>query len=178
MTTPDLIKRALLRYLPFAPALLLAALLPMYWVDVPQYDEWDLVMLVENLSKGSLTAELLFRQINEYRQFFPNIIFVALGKLTHWDLRYEMILIFIAVCLISLNVRRLAALTAEVNEIQFAVLFFVANLVIFSLTQYENWWQAQQLVYYVPILCVHCWSSASGQKTGACLLGGVRRGLS
>jgi hypothetical protein len=154
MTTPDPIKRALLRYLPFAPAVLLAALLPMYWVDVPQYDEWDSVMLFEHLSKGSLTAELLFRQVNEYRQFFPNMIFVALGKLTHWDLRYEMILIFIAVCLISLNVRRLAALTAEVTEIQFAVLFFVANLIIFSLTQYENWWQAQQLVYYVPILCV------------------------
>jgi len=154
MTTPDPIKRALLRYFPFAPAILLAALLPMYWVDVPQYDEWDSVMLFEHLSQGTLTAELLFRQVNEYRQFFPNIIFVALGKLTHWDLRYEMILIFIAVGLISLNVRRLAALTAEVTEIQFAVLFFVANLVIFSLTQYENWWQAQQLVYYLPILCV------------------------
>ena len=154
MTTPDTIRRALLRYFPFAPAILLAALLPMYWVDVPQYDEWDSVMLFEHLSQGSLTPELLFRQVNEYRQFFPNAIFVGLGKFTHWDLRYEMILIFIAVCLISLNVRRLAALTAEVNEIQFAVLFFVANLIIFSLTQYENWWQAQQLVYYVPILCV------------------------
>jgi len=71
MTIPDPIKRALLRYFPFAPAILLAALLPMYWVDVPQYDEWDSVMLFEHLSQGTLTAELLFRQVNEYRQFFP-----------------------------------------------------------------------------------------------------------
>ena len=148
------IKRALLRYLPFAPAILLAVLLPQYWVDVPQYDEWDSVTLFEHLSQGSLTLDLLFKQINEYRQFFPNVIFVALGKLTHWDLRYEMIVIFVAVCLISMNVRRLAALTAETSAIQFAVLFFAANLIIFSLTQYENWWQAQQLVYYLPILCV------------------------
>ena len=150
----DPIKRALLRFLPFAPAILLAVLLPQYWVDVPQYDEWDSVTLFEHLSQGSLTVDLLFKQVNEYRQFFPNVIFVALGKLTHWDLRYEMIVIFVAVCLISMNVRRLAALTAEASAIQFAVLFFVANLIIFSLTQYENWWQAQQLVYYLPILCV------------------------
>jgi hypothetical protein len=154
MMIPDAIKRALLRYLPFAPAIMLAVLLPQYWVDVPQYDEWDSVTLFEHLSQGSLTLDLLFKQVNEYRQFFPNVIFVALGKLTHWDLRYEMIVIFVAVCLISMNVRRLAALTTETSAIQFAVLFFAANLIIFSLTQYENWWQAQQLVYYLPILCV------------------------
>jgi hypothetical protein len=65
-----------------------------------------------------------------------------------------MILIFIAVAVVSLNVRRLAVLTIEAGQLQFAILFFAANLVIFSLTQYENWWQAQQLVYYMPILCV------------------------
>ncbi len=150
----DPVKRALLKYFPFAPAILLAVLLPQYWVDVPQYDEWDSVTLFEHLSKGSLTIGLLFKQVNEYRQFFPNVIFVALGKLTHWDLRYEMILIFVAVALVSLNVRRLAMLTIEAGQLQFAILFFAANLVIFSLTQYENWWQAQQLVYYMPILCV------------------------
>src|ERR1051326_6119965 len=96
MMTADTIKRALLRFVPFAPAFLLAILIPQYWVDVPQYDEWDSVTLFEHLAKGSLTVGLLFKQVNEYRQFFPNVIFVALGKLTHWDLRYEMILIFVA----------------------------------------------------------------------------------
>jgi hypothetical protein len=154
MSIPDPIKRVLINYFPFAPALLLAVLIPRYWVDVPQYDEWDSVMLFEHLSQGSLTVGLLFKQVNEYRQFFPNVIFVGLGKLTHWDLRYEMILVFVAACLISVNVRRLAVLTIQASELQFAVLLLMANLVIFSLTQYENWLQAQQLVYYMPILCV------------------------
>src|ERR1051325_9284840 len=101
------LKSTLLKYIWFAPAIFLAILIPQYWVDVPQYDEWDSVTLFEHLSQGSLTAGLLFKQVNEYRQFFPNLIFVELGRLTHWDLRYEMILIFVAACLISLNVRRL-----------------------------------------------------------------------
>jgi len=154
MSSPDTIKRALLRYLPFTPAILLAVLLPQYWVNVPQFDEWDSVMLFEHLSQGSLTIGLLFQQVNEYRQFFPNVIFVALGKLTHWDLRYEMIVIFIAVCVIALNVRRLAIATTEAAGAQLALLLFAGNLVIFSLTQYENWFQGQQIVYYSTILCV------------------------
>src|SRR5689334_9703239 len=118
----DRLKNALCRYVPLAPAILLAFLLPLYWVDVPQYDEWDLVPLFEHLSQGSLTAGLLFKQINEYRQFFPNAIFVALGWLTHGDLRYEMILIFIAACLIALNVRRLAGATVRGTGVQLAIL--------------------------------------------------------
>ena len=174
----DPIKRALPRYLPFAPAILLAVLLPWYWVDVPQYDEWDSVTLFEHLSQGSLTIGLLFKQVNEYRQFFPNVIFVALGKLTHWDLRYEMILIFIAVAAISLNVRRLAAFTTRASEIEFAVLFFAANLVIFSLTQYENWFQAQQLVYYMPILCVTTCVIVGRSKLGTLAKFAICAGLS
>jgi len=57
----DPIKRALLRYFPFAPALLLAVLLPQYWVDVPQYDEWDSVTLFEHLSQGSLSIGWWFK---------------------------------------------------------------------------------------------------------------------
>src|SRR5215831_19779310 len=130
MSIPDNIKRAFIKYLPFAPAILLAVVIPAHWVDVPQYDEWDSVMLFEHLSQGSLTVGLLFKQVNEYRQFFPNVIFVCLGKLTHWDLRYEMILVFVAACFISLNVRRLAQLTIQATELQFAVLLLMANLVI------------------------------------------------
>src|SRR5205823_5215659 len=33
-------------------------------------------------------------------------------------------------------------------------LFLIANLIIFSPAQYENWLQGQQLVYYIPIACI------------------------
>src|SRR5438477_194635 len=96
MIRTDNIKRALIRYLPLTPAIFLAVLIPRYWVDLPQYDEWDSVTFFEHLSQGSLTASLLFKQANEYRQFFPNVIVVALGWLTLWDIRYDLVLIFIA----------------------------------------------------------------------------------
>src|SRR3989440_1521431 len=154
MIRTDRIKRALIRYLPLTPAAFLAVLIPRYWVDLPQYDEWDSVTFFEHLSQGSLTASLLFKQANEYRQFFPNVILVALGWPTRWDVRYDMVVIFVAACLISACVWRLAARTITEDQMKFSLLIFLANLIIFSPTQYENWLQAQQLVYFMTILCV------------------------
>jgi hypothetical protein len=140
--------------LTLAPPCLLALLIIKYSVDLPQWDEWEYVGLFEKLSRGSLTIADLFAQMNEYRQFFPNLVFVVLGWLTRWDVRYEMLVTFLAACLISFNIWRLAEHTIGGDRIRRLFLFLIANLIIFSPAQYENWLQGQQLVYYFPIACV------------------------
>src|SRR5882672_8312942 len=140
--------------LTLAPPCFLALLIFKYSVDVPQWDEWEYVRLFERLSRGSLTIADLFAQMNEYRQFFPNLVFVALGWLTRGDVRYEMLVTFLVACLISFNVYRLAEHTMGGDRIPGLFLFLIANLFIFSPSQYENWLQGQQLVYYFPIACV------------------------
>src|SRR5258705_8047635 len=118
------------------PPCLLALLICRYSVDLPQWDQWAYVPFFEKLSHASLTFGDLFAQANEYRQFFPNLVFVALGWLTHWDLRYEMIVTFLTACLISMNVYRLAERTLNHDRISRLLLFLIANLVIFSPAQY------------------------------------------
>jgi hypothetical protein len=136
------------------PPCLLALLIFRYSVDLPQWDQWAYVSFFEKLSRASLTFGDLFAQTNEYRQFFPNLVFVALGWLTRWDVRYEMVVTFLTACLISLNVYRLAGKTISDDGTSRLFLFLFANLIIFSPVQYENWLQGQQLVYYFPIACV------------------------
>jgi hypothetical protein len=140
--------------LALAPPCFLALLIFEYSVDIPQWDEWEFVPLFAKLSHGSLTIADLFAQMNEYRQFFPNLVFVALGWLTRGDVRYEMLVTFLVACLISFNVYRLAEHTMGGDRIPGLFLFLIANLFIFSPSQYENWLQGQQLVYYFPIACV------------------------
>ncbi|MDX6500225.1 MAG: hypothetical protein QOG23_3485 [Blastocatellia bacterium] len=136
------------------PACLLALLIFKYSVDLPQWDQWAYVTFFEKLSRASLTFGDLFAQVNEYRQFFPNLVFVVLGWLTHWDVRYEMVVTFLTACLISLNVYVLAKRTISDDRTSRLFLFLLANLIIFSPNQYQNWLQGQQLVYYFPIACV------------------------
>jgi len=136
------------------PPFFLAGLIFTYSVDLPQWDQWGYVSFFEEFSRGALTFGHLFALANEYRQFFPNLFFVALGWLTRWDVRYEMWALFLVACLISFNVYRLARLTTERMTLRTLLLFFLANALIFSPGQYENWLQGQQLIYYVPIACI------------------------
>jgi hypothetical protein len=129
-----------------------------YGVDVPYWDHWDLAPFFERLARGTLTAADLFAQQNEYRQFFPNLLFVALGRLTGWDVRAEMLACLLLACAAAWGVRSLGARTsadpARVRAGTSGVQFLLASLFIFSAVQYENWLFGVQVVYFVPGACV------------------------
>jgi hypothetical protein len=137
----------------FAAACAPAWLILRYGVDVPYLDQWDIAPLFERLSRGTLTVLDLFAQQNEYRQFFPNIIFVALGRLTRWNVKYEMIVSLLLAGFAALGVRRLGARTFA-DPLHRGVLFLLASLLIFSTIQYDNWLFGVQVVYFMPAACV------------------------
>src|SRR5688500_14091277 len=72
------------------PAAFIGILILKYSVDMPQWDEWVVAVFLSKLNQGTLTFSDLFTQQNEYRQFFPNLIFVVLGRVTWMDVRYQM----------------------------------------------------------------------------------------
>ncbi len=148
------LKQFLILSLALSPAGFLAMLIFKYSVDLPQWDEWSYVPFFEKLSRGSLTFGDLFAQVNEYRQFFPNLVMVVVGWLTRWDPRYEMLVTFLVACFISFTIYRLSERTIGGDRTSRLLLFLVANLIIFSPAHYENWLQGQQLVYFIPIACV------------------------
>lgn len=143
-----------------------------YGVDVPFWDQWDIAHFFENLAHGSLTLSELFEQQHEYRQFFPNLIFAALGWLTRWDVRYEMLVSLLLTCLVAYNIRQLGARTAA-DPLRRGVLFLLASLFIFSAIQSDNWLFGVQVVYFMPIACLTtglCLAYYEGLGTRAALL--------
>ena len=141
-------------YLALLPGLYLLILILKYSVDVPYWDQWELALFFDKLEQGSLSFKDLFAQQNEYRQFFPNLVFVALGRLTSWNVKYEMLISFFLSCLICFNVYYLQRLTVYDDQLQRPLMFFVSNIFIFSPIQYENWLFGVQIIYFIPILCI------------------------
>jgi hypothetical protein len=148
------ISRALFLCAIALPPCLTAALILKYGVDFPFEDQWALAPLFAELKEGTLTLGRLFAQQNEYRQFFPNLVIVGLGRLTRWDVRYEMFLSLLLAALISSNVYRLGKLTFGADEGRRRVAFLLSNLLIFSPVQYLNWLMGEQIVYFFPAACV------------------------
>lgn len=138
----------------FIPAALTAALITHYWTDGHLADEWNSAVLLAKFGDGTLTLWDLWAQQNEYRQFFPNLVFVAVGWVTRWDVRYWMVLSFLAACAVSLNIYVLEKRTLNLTTTQRLIVYALSNLLIFSPVQYENWLQGQQLIYFFPIVCV------------------------
>ena len=93
----------------FAPPLLIGILIFMNGVDVPVLDEWDgTAPLFEKMADGSLGFGDFYTQHNEHRIFFPRLIFFALGRLTHWDIRAELWVIFLLTLVCLLNIWQIA----------------------------------------------------------------------
>ncbi len=144
----------LLLLLALAPVCYTAIVIRAYGIDLPTWDEWNSALLFEKLARGTLTLGDLFAQQNEYRQFVPNLIFLAAARLTKWDVRYEMFFSLLLVCLVAYNVYRLGELTLRCGHTDRLSLFAAACLLLFSPVQFDNWLQGQQLIYFMPAVCL------------------------
>jgi hypothetical protein len=151
-----LTKPALGVALVLSPAVLLALLIGKYSVNVPYCDEWEpgFAGLFEQCAKGRLGLSDLFAQQNEARLFFPRLLFLGLGNLTRWDVRYEMAASFFLACLIALLTYRLAApCFAGRPLLRFSVLF-LSSLLIFSPVQWQAWLWGLEVCCYIPLACI------------------------
>jgi hypothetical protein len=162
--TQQRLRSALPLLLATLPAVFIALAICHYGVDTPVWDEWLTATYLDRFAQGTLTARDLFQQQNEYRQFFPNLIFVGLGWITGWDVRSWMAASFLCAGVISFWVYRLGKWTLPENPGRARWCWFIANLIIFSPVQHENWLQGQQLVYFLPIACftTALWFASAG----------------
>ncbi|GGA20660.1 hypothetical protein CYANOKiyG1_35630 [Okeania sp. KiyG1] len=110
--------------------------------------------MFEKIYAGNLSFSDLFAQFHESRKFFPRLIFIGLAYLTNWDVRYEMLVIFLLTCVVSFNIYCLNRLTVRASIVTQFLLLAISNLVIFSPAQYENWLWGIQIVVYIPIACL------------------------
>lgn len=127
------------------PALISLVVILKFGVNVPYWDQWEYVDFFSELSKGSLTISRLFEQQLEYRQFFPNLIFVSLGYFSNWNVIWEMIFAWVLVICTLLVVFRLADFPWTTKS---SLSVFI-SLILFHPFQIENWLSGVQIVYFM-----------------------------
>lgn len=136
------------------PATLLAFLIYSYAVDLPYWDQWAIATLFDKINNDSLSFSDLIAQHNESRKFFPRLLFIGLAYFTHWDVRYEMLVIFLLACIVSINLYYLSNLTIKGCTNKKLLIASISNLLIFAPIQWENWLWGIQIVVFVPIVCI------------------------
>lgn len=137
------------------PIFLLVPLLVQNAINLPLMDQWDTpVSALLKAVDGTLSFSDLIAQHNESRLLFPRLLFLGMAFFTGWDTRYEVLVIFIVACLIAYQVYRLSQITIRGSTRKRLLLILLANLLIFSPVQSENWLWGIQLVTFIPIACI------------------------
>lgn len=134
------------------PALWVGWLVYRYGVDTPWGDEWDSTrMLVEKMQAGTLGFGDFFAFHNEHRIFFPRLLTFALALVTHWNVRAELLMIWILACVCSLNLWRVAEVTGWRNSRARLWLLLGTNVLLFSPIQWENLLWGFQIGFFLPL---------------------------
>ncbi len=143
LSRTDVGRRSFLTIAFFLPAALVANFVWRFGVDVPYWDQWELVPPLQDLLGGRLTWAELFAQHNEHRILFPRLLMLGLARLTRWDIRTEMWASVVLLGAIALTLAREARRALGPAS---PWLLVPLPWLIFSLRQSENllWgWQLQ-----------------------------------
>jgi hypothetical protein len=137
------------------PALLLAALIAIYSVDLPCYDQWVAVApLLEKWHAGTLRFDDVVALHNEHRLVIPRLIFLPLAALTHWNTRVEMGLTWLLLLGVAANWWRLLRATGWTADSGTHALFATMALLVFHTLQFENVLSGFQFHFILPIFFI------------------------
>jgi hypothetical protein len=143
--------------------LFLLALLPMAWVaaiinhygvNVPYGDEWNVVTLLGKWDAHDLSFADLYSAHNGHRILIPRLIYFAIAKAAHGNLRVEMFVSFFFCLLTSAGVYFLLRRTVSGSTTKHLALWGLINLFLFSPIQAENWLWGFQLQVFLSNLCL------------------------
>jgi hypothetical protein len=138
-----------------APAVWTGVLVFLYGVDTPWGDQWDGTLpLLEKMQAGTLGFADLFAFHNEHCIFFPRLITLGLAKLTHWNIRAELLVIWILACVCSVSLWRVALRTGWQDSRNRGWLLFAANVLLFTPLQWENLLWGFQIGFFLPLACL------------------------
>lgn len=137
-----------------------------FGIDVPNWDQWDLVPFLERAAQGALSLSELASLHNEHQIFFPRLIMLGLARLTGWDVRAEMwagwSMVMLTLGILYLELR------GRARPAGFILRALVpASWLLFSLRQWENWLWGWQLQIFLAVLAAAIALWALGVPTPA-----------
>jgi len=150
------VKRSPFIVLAIVPVLFLTLMVAHYKVNVPVWDQWGLVPLLEKTYNHTLNFGDLWEFHNEHRIVFPKIIMLVLAHMSGWDISYELFLnIIFASGIFIILIYQVRKTCFAQTGLSYIWLIPVISVIVFSLNQTENWlwgWNIQILLNVLAVV--------------------------
>ncbi len=123
------------------PIILTSFLVFWFKIDVPVWDDWELLPLIENLQAGNLSFQDIWEQHNCHRIPFPKLILLLLAELTHWNITYVLAAsLLLAFCTMVLLIYQISLSSDALSSSFMKWLLPITSLLVFSMTQRAAWY--------------------------------------
>lgn len=123
-----------------------------YQVNIPYSDEWEMTSLIEKSYQNKLDLSDFWSTHNEHRVLFPKLILLAVARLTHWNISYELVINILLTLGIFITISYLVHKTFRKKKYQGNFLLFIFSIMVFSLNQFENWLLGWQITILLSTL--------------------------
>jgi hypothetical protein len=144
------------------PSLCIIYLVARYGVDIPFADEWTFAPLLVKAHDHTLGLADLFAQHNEHRPVFPRLLMIGIARAANGNVRAQMFFSIALAIGTAFNVGWI--LRRSFRREKLFLLIILANLLLFSPVQVENWiWGFQLCLFLVTFLLTTGVSLATSQ---------------
>jgi len=121
------------------PALLMWHWISRNWVPIPTWDEWHTPgSQFASWCAGTLTISDLLSLHNESRKFFPRLLYFTLAAFGGWDVRKEMRVMFLLVCVLCVLLLILLRRTSGATLVSSLLTWALMVSLCFAPVQVEN----------------------------------------
>jgi hypothetical protein len=135
------------------PPLFIGILVFRNGVDIPFFDQWDATgALFQKMAAGTLGFGDFFAQQNEHRVLFPLLITFGLARLTHWNIRAELFVIWFLALICLFNIWQLTRPSHRKGSSFWLLL--AASVLLFSPLSVQNFLWGFQIVFLLPLASV------------------------
>ena len=132
------------------PAIYIASLIRQFGVNVPLWDDWDMVPMIVDAHEGDLRFADLFAQQLEARTLIPKLLFILFTFFGRFDARDGM-MFSVLVCALTAAGAFVLLRRSGISLAAAAVCFVLIVLSIFSPAQEELWLLASGFPSFMPI---------------------------
>lgn len=148
-TSPSM--RRLLVLLAFAPAVLTGLLVAQHAENVPVWDDFDRVPLLESFAEGTLSFRDLYAPHIDHRILVPRLFILANAQLTGGNLVWENALVFLIVLATALALAALLRRSVPLTPAATFAAVLGMNALVLSPLQWENFLWAIQTAFVLPM---------------------------
>jgi hypothetical protein len=138
-----------------APLVILILNVVAYHVDVPFWDQWNFVPLLDKSYDQGVTLADLWAQHNEHRLLFPRLIMLGLARASKYNIAWELVtILFLAVATFAFLWNQFFRTTGALGGAGFPWAVPAMSLLVFSLGQADNWLWGWQIQIFLNVLAV------------------------